>query len=81
MIPLLVNDLLVETAPIVLVLDDYHLITDPHIHETAALLLGPPATRSCTSWWCARGEVRAAGEQTARCGRAVGTCVPTSWRF
>ena len=54
-IPLLVNDLLAETAAIVLVLDDYHLITDPHLHETVALLLDhmPPALHLVV---CARGE-------------------------
>ena len=54
-IPLLVNDLLAETAPIVLVLDDYHLITDPHLHETVALLVDrmPPALHLVV---CARGE-------------------------
>ena len=54
-LPSLVNDLLAEPEPIVLVLDDYHLISDPQIHDTIALLLDrmPPALHLVV---CARGE-------------------------
>jgi LuxR family maltose regulon positive regulatory protein len=38
-LPALVNDLLPLPGPLVLVLDDYHAITDPEIHAGMALLL------------------------------------------
>ena len=38
-VPLLVNDLVAQPGPIVLVLDDYHVITDRVVHETVTLLV------------------------------------------
>ena len=38
-LPSLVNDLVAEPGPIVLVLDDYHVITDRSVHETVTLLV------------------------------------------
>lgn len=38
-IPALVNELVGVTEPLVLVLDDYHAITDPAVHSSVALLL------------------------------------------
>src|SRR5215217_4340480 len=38
-VPSLVNDLATVSGPLVLVLDDYHLITDPICHQTLGLLL------------------------------------------
>jgi LuxR family transcriptional regulator, maltose regulon positive regulatory protein len=38
-IPLLLNDLLAQPDPVVLVLDDYHVISNPQVHTTLALLL------------------------------------------
>jgi LuxR family maltose regulon positive regulatory protein len=76
-IPSLVNDLLTVTDPIVLVLDDFHVITGPDVHATVALLLGrlPPALHVVV---CARGtpalplgRLRAEGELL--------NCAPRSW--
>jgi len=46
-VPLLLNELASMTGRIVLVLDDYHLITDPRIHEAIEFLVAylPPALR------------------------------------
>src|SRR5215216_8035822 len=38
-VPSLVNDLATVSGPLVLVLDDYHLITDPICHQTLGLFL------------------------------------------
>ena len=38
-VPLLVNDLVAQPGPIVLVLDDYHVITDRIVHETVSFLV------------------------------------------
>jgi LuxR family maltose regulon positive regulatory protein len=38
-VPLLVNDLVAQPGPIVLVLDDYHVITDRVVHDTVTLLV------------------------------------------
>ena len=38
-VPLLVDDLVAQPGPIVLVLDDYHVITDRVVHETVTLLV------------------------------------------
>ena len=38
-LPSLVNDLIAQPGPIVLVLDDYHVITDRFVHETVTLLV------------------------------------------
>ena len=38
-LPSLVNDLIAQPGPIVLVLDDYHVITDRSVHETVTLLV------------------------------------------
>jgi LuxR family transcriptional regulator, maltose regulon positive regulatory protein len=38
-VPSLVNDLATVRAPLVLVLDDYHLITDPSCHQTLGFFL------------------------------------------
>jgi LuxR family maltose regulon positive regulatory protein len=65
----LVNDLAASSAPLALVLDDFHVITHPHIHDGLRFLLDnlPPnvrlilATRSDPPWplarWRARGEL------------------------
>ncbi|HYZ37139.1 MAG TPA: LuxR C-terminal-related transcriptional regulator, partial [Pseudonocardiaceae bacterium] len=54
-IPLLLNDLLAQPDPIVLILDDYHVISNPQVHATLALLLErmPPALHLVV---CSRGE-------------------------
>jgi LuxR family maltose regulon positive regulatory protein len=46
-LPMLLNQLTAATGRHVLVLDDYHLLTDPRIHEGLEYLLGylPPALR------------------------------------
>jgi LuxR family transcriptional regulator, maltose regulon positive regulatory protein len=46
-IPVLVNELAARSAPIVLVMDDVHVVTHPEIHEGVALLLRrlPPTLR------------------------------------
>ena len=47
-VPSLVNDLATVGAPLVLVLDDYHLITDAICHQTLGLLLDHlPAEGPC----------------------------------
>ncbi len=54
-IPSLLNDLLAEPDPIVLVLDDYHVVSNPQVHATLALLLERmlPALHLVV---CSRGE-------------------------
>ncbi|MEV4512643.1 LuxR C-terminal-related transcriptional regulator [Dactylosporangium sp. NPDC049525] len=44
-VPALINELSLLSAPLTLVLDDYHLITDPQIHATLGFLIEhlPPA--------------------------------------
>ena len=44
-VPSLVNDLATVGAPLVLVLDDYHLITDAICHQTLGLVPGPSPGR------------------------------------
>ncbi len=43
----LINDLAAYSAPLLIVLDDYHLITSPHIHAALAFLINhvPPHVR------------------------------------
>jgi LuxR family maltose regulon positive regulatory protein len=46
-LPLLLNELAAASTPPVLVLDDYHVLTDPRIHEAVEFLVSylPPAAR------------------------------------
>jgi LuxR family maltose regulon positive regulatory protein len=46
-VPLLINGLAVASAPHVLILDDYHAVSDPRIHESVEFLVSylPPSLR------------------------------------
>ena len=46
-LPVLLNELAESTTPHLLVLDDYHCLTDPHIHESLEFLItySPPSLR------------------------------------
>ncbi|MEO6089213.1 MAG: LuxR C-terminal-related transcriptional regulator [Umezawaea sp.] len=46
-LPMLLNELAASAVPHVLVLDDYHVLTDPRIHEAVEFLVGylPPSLR------------------------------------
>jgi LuxR family maltose regulon positive regulatory protein len=46
-LPLLLNELAATTVPHVLVLDDYHVLADPQLHEAVDFLLTyvPPSLR------------------------------------
>ena len=46
-LPAFVNELASAEAPLVLVLDDYHLVTSAQVHATVATLLDR-SRRSCT---------------------------------
>lgn len=69
-LPLLVNDLVAAPDPLVLVLDDYHVIAEPDVHETLALLLDrlPPPLHVVVAGRAdpplPLGRLRAAGELT-----------------
>src|SRR5215211_6888772 len=66
-LPSLINDLVARSRPLVLVLDDYHLVVNPSIHEAIAFLLEhlpetlqlALATRSAASDWPSAGAARA----------------------
>ena len=46
-LPILLNELAASSTPHVLVLDDYHVLTDPRIHESVEFLVAylPPSLR------------------------------------
>ena len=75
-VPSLVNDLAAVEAPLVLVLDDYHLITNATCHQTLGWFLDQLPARSM---WCCRlglpaaplARMRARGAGRAAGGRAA----------
>src|SRR5215211_4719351 len=76
-LPMLINDLAELPYRIVLVLDDYHLITNGECHETVGFFIEHPPRRSI--WSSRPAPTRLSALDACARGVKSTSCAPSSW--